>query len=346
LFLIAAANAPGTLWRHRHCRRQGGETIRALRFKPIRPILVGARRRVSRRDLAFLQMNAPQVAVVDGAPLACPACGQTTGHLLRFQVNGCRILQCKKCGLGRTEAAGFDPATYYTEDYFSGRHADGYADYLGAEPVLRREFARSVDFIRHYRTGGRLLELGCAYGFFLMEAARHFNVAGIELAEEAAEHCRRAGLNVVQGAADEANLAKVGHADVIVLFDVIEHLPDPRRTLALCHQHLNPGGVIVITTGDFGSAIARLAGVKWRLMTPPQHLWFFTQESFRRLAPALGLAVEHMDHPWKIVPASLIAFQLRRMLGLRAAGVATASRLGVPVNLFDAMRIVLRKVRP
>jgi SAM-dependent methyltransferase len=163
------------------------------------------------------------------------------------------------------------------------------------------------------------------------------------LAEEAADHCRRAGLNVMQGAADEANLAKIGHVDVIVLFDVIEHLPNPRRTLALCHQHLNPGGVIVITTGDFGSAIARVAGVKWRLMTPPQHLWFFTQASFHGLASMLGLAVEQIDHPWKIVPASLIAFQLRRMLGLRSAGAATASRLGVPVNLFDAMRIVLRK---
>jgi hypothetical protein len=39
----------------------------------------------------------------------------------------------------------------------------------------------------------------------------------------------------------------------------------------------------------------------------------------------------------------LIAFQLRRMLGLRRQGVATASRIGVPVNLFDAMRVVLRK---
>src|SRR5258707_9097348 len=45
------------------------------------------------------------------------------------------------------------------------------------------------------------------------------------------------------------------------------------------------------------------------------------------------------DHPWKIVPASLIAFQLRRMLGLRGLGVTTASRIGVPVNLFDAMRV-------
>jgi hypothetical protein len=61
------------------------------------------------------------------------------------------------------------------------------------------------------------------------------------------------------------------------------------------------------------------------------------------LAAGLGLAVEHLDHPWKIVPASLIVFQLRRMLGLRGESVTAASRIGVPVNLFDAMRIVLRK---
>ena len=68
----------------------------------------------------------------------------------------------------------------------------------------------------------------------------------------------------------------------------------------------------------------------------------FTQESVRRLATGLGLAVEHLDHPWKIVPASLIVFQLRRMLGLRGESVTAAKRIGVPVNLFDAMRIVLR----
>src|SRR5262249_59166182 len=105
-------------------------------------------------------------------------------------------------------------AAYYTKDYFSGRRADGYADYLGAGGVLRREFARSVDFIRHYRSGGKLLELGCAYGFFLKEAARYFDVAGIELAEEAAAHGRRVGLNALHGAADAANLQRIGQGDV------------------------------------------------------------------------------------------------------------------------------------
>ena len=111
----------------------------------------------------------------------------------------------------------------------------------------------------------------------------------------------------------------------------------------LCHRQLRPGGIVVLATGDFGSLAAKVAGVRWRLMTPPQHLWFVTRESMRRLARGIGFRVEHVDHPWKIVPASLIVFQLRRMLGMRSANATHASRLGIPVNLFDAMRVVMRK---
>jgi len=278
----------------------------------------------------------------DERALACPACGRATAQTHLYSKHGCDILRCRECGLGRSETSGFDPARYYTRDYFSGQHADGYGDYLGSEPVLRREFARTVEVIRRHRAGGRLLELGCAYGFFLQEAKPFFDVAGIEIAEDAAAHARAAGLNVITGIADEAKLAALGPMDVIVLLDVIEHLPHPRDTLALATRHLNPGGIIVITTGDFSSLYARLTGSHWRLMTPPQHLWFFTPESMRRMAGGLGLRVAALDHPGKVVPLSLILFQLRRMLGLTGSGAA-ASALGLPVNLFDAMRVILRK---
>lgn len=279
----------------------------------------------------------------DPLALACPACRTATAQRYLYGKNGCDILQCEPCGLGRAETSGFDPAAYYTRDYFSGQHADGYADYAGAEPVLRREFARTVDFIQGFVARGRLLELGCAYGFFLQEAERAgFAAAGIELAADAAAQARARGLNVTTGIADEVTLEKLGGLDVIVLLDVIEHLPDPHGTLALCERHLNPGGIIVLTTGDFGSLVARMTGASWRLMTPPQHLWFFTRESMRRLAHSLGLSLEVYDHPWKVVPLSLIVFQIRRMLGLKPAP-AGAGRIGLPVNLFDAMRVVLRK---
>ena len=78
-------------------------------------------------------------------------------------------------------------------------------------------------------------------------------------------------------------------------------------------------------------------------MTPPQHLWFFSKASMQAMAVSLGLEVEHLDHPWKVVPLSLIGFQLARMFGLRSKRIAISNRVGLPVNLFDVMRVVLRK---
>jgi SAM-dependent methyltransferase len=284
----------------------------------------------------------PRATPAREALLACPACGTRTAHRFLYAKNRCDIFQCAACGLGRAQAPAFDPAAYYTQGYFSGGHADGYADYLGAEPVLRREFARTVDFIRRFRRAGRLLEIGCAYGFFLEEAKRYFSVSGIELAEDAAAYCRRQGLAVETGTADDVEPG--GPFDVIVLLDVIEHLPDPHATMAVLARVLAPGGVIVLTTGDFASLAARALRSTWRLMTPPQHLWFFTASSMERLAAGAGLEIASFAHPWKIVPLSLVAYHLGRMAGVRIK--LPASRVGLPINLFDAMRVVLRKPAP
>ena len=292
------------------------------------------------KSSAALDQDAhPRAIAARATILACPACNARTSHRFLYLKNRCEIFQCATCGLGRAQAPAFDPAAYYTGGYFSGDHADGYADYRGAEPVLRREFARTVDFIRRYRRSGKLLEVGCAYGFFLQEAKRYFTVAGIELAADAAAHCRRQGLAVETGTAEA-----IGHSgpfDVIVLLDVIEHLPDPHAAMAALARALALDGVIVLTTGDFASLAARTLRSAWRLMTPPQHLWFFTPRSMERLAVSAGLEIAALDHPWKIVPLSLVAYQLGRLAGIRAK--LPASRVGLPINLFDAMRVVLRR---
>ena len=230
-------------------------------------------------------------------------------------------------GSGRARCDEFDPREYYSGDYFSGGRADGYVDYQGTEAVLRREFSYALEFIRrHHARAGVSSRSVALTAFSLRKPRASTRWLASKLPRQRLSSCRERGLHVVTGIADERNLSQLGMMDVIVMLDVIEHLPDPRATLALCHRYLNPGGIIVITTGDFGSLYARLAGAHWRLMTPPQHLWYFTPKSLRHMSRSLGLTLVACDHPWKLVPLSLIGFQASRMLGLRYPGRFAGSR--------------------
>jgi SAM-dependent methyltransferase len=251
------------------------------------------------------------------------------------------VVRCAACGLARTLLPdGFDPRSIYSRDYFEGGQADGYAGYAESEATLRAEARRTLARLRRFASGGRLVEVGCAYGFFLLEARGVFEVAGFDVSTEASRAARERGLDVVTGEPDEGALAARGPFDAAVLLDTLEHLADPAATLRLLGRHLRPGGALLLTTGDLGSPLARLTGRRWRLMTPPQHLWFFTRRSLGLLLDAAGLRVAEMRHPAKLVPAGLVLHQLRRALPVPKALDAAAGRLALPVNLFDAVRVI------
>jgi 2-polyprenyl-3-methyl-5-hydroxy-6-metoxy-1,4-benzoquinol methylase/Zn ribbon nucleic-acid-binding protein len=278
----------------------------------------------------------------------CPACGLDTAQVLLWEKNGSQVFRCAGCGLGAATTPNFDPTVWYTAQYFLSQTKGGYPDYRASETVLRAEFRRMVAFVRRLVPSGRLLEIGAAYGFFLIEAAAHYEVHGIEIAEAAAAFARRRGLDVRTGKPTRQSLAAIGAVDVIIMLDVIEHLEEPGEVLRLCGEYLRPGGAVILTTPDFASPLARLSGRHWRNMTPPFHLWYFTADSLARLGAAAGLAIAEVAHPWKQVPAALVLQLLGQSLGVGwpPSLLSKASRFGIPVNLFDAMSVVLRKPLP
>lgn len=278
---------------------------------------------------------------------SCLACGRPTEHDFLWEKSGSRVFRCRECGLGSATSGDFDPNVYYTADFFNGNTEGGYPDYIGSENVLRAEFRAVVDRLRQIIPSGTLLEIGAAYGFFLIEAKAHYRVHGVELAREAAQFARARGLDVRTGGLTRQILEQIGPIDIAVMLDVIEHMEHPKAALALCSEFLAPGGIVVLTTPDFASASARITGRSWRNMTPPQHLWYFTRDSLTRMAAAAGLEIHQVSHPWKRVPISLIVQLISRYTGVQLPrwSLTSLSKVGIPVNLFDTMRVILRKPR-
>lgn len=280
-----------------------------------------------------------------GLTRQCPVCDAAQAHRVVWRKWGYPILACNSCGLGCTDAENFNPQNYYTADYFTGGHRDGYGDYTGSNDVLKSEFRRVLNSLQGLGlSGGRILEIGSAYGYFL-EVAKDagFEATGLEICSDAVAACRDRDLDAHAGVVTPEFLLARGPFDAVVMLDVIEHLPQPAETMALLSDSLKPDGLFCATTGNWSSLLSTVTRSRWRLMTPPQHLYFYTRPTLACLAANHGLKTLEIKSPWKRVPLGLMAYQITRRLGLPLTLPGWMHNIGVPVNLFDAMRLIARK---
>jgi SAM-dependent methyltransferase len=147
--------------------------------------------------------------------------------------------------------------------------------------------------VRHLpaTSGGRLLDVGCGSGAFLVQMAKlGWRTAGIDPDPAAVASAREAGLKVTQGTlADLAPGEHAGAFDAITLSHVIEHLPDPSGDLRRIHTLLRPHGLVWIATPNLQSLGLRRFGRDWLGLDPPRHLVLFTRASLARLLRDAGL---------------------------------------------------------
>lgn len=223
---------------------------------------------------------------------ACDAEGPREG----FERDGFHIVECLKCGL---MYVGENPrdinfAALYDEHYYKGGHQGVFADYVGQAPARRALARRRLWTLRGTVPNGRLLDVGCAAGFFLVEAKGRYDVKGVEFSEFSSAFAReKYGLDVFTGTLEAAALP-ANSFDLITLWDVIEHVPDPCAVLTEVARVLSPTGRVVLTTGDIGSDYARAHGADWHLITPPWHMYFFSQATMGTLAKRAGLRIERV----------------------------------------------------
>lgn len=78
--------------------------------------------------------------------------------------------------------------------------------------------------------------------------------------------------------------------DVAVMFDVIEHLFDPRVVLEATRRALRPGGLFVVSTPNFDALSRRALGAAWAVLSPLEHLYYFTELTLTKMVEAAGFS--------------------------------------------------------
>ena len=233
----------------------------------------------------------------------------------------------------------------YQRNYFFGSE---YLNYLEDKPALQKNFKARTRALLKYSTGGKLFEIGCAYGFFLEFAQRHWKVEGCDISAAACEEARRQGYNVTCG--DFLHLPlKEEEYDAVALWDTIEHLARPDLYMQKASRLLKRGGIVCATTGDLGSTMARMRKHRWRLIHPPTHLYYFDRKSMERLMLKNGLEIIHFEHCGYSRSVQQILYSLMVLnheTEVRKKLYEIMKPLfgfSVYINLYDIMFVIARK---
>ncbi|MBN1135989.1 MAG: class I SAM-dependent methyltransferase [Anaerolineae bacterium] len=229
----------------------------------------------------------------------CNLCGSERTEVYREgrdrQLGGSerfRLVRCLQCGLiylnprpRRDEIGRYYPADYEPFTRLS-RHQGGRLARWSYRRYLDKRCARLPS------TPGRLLDVGCATGDFLARAREHgWQVQGVEPGQAAAQAARRQyGLDVFSGDLAEAHLPSASF-DAVTLWDVLEHLYDPRAELAEIHRILKSGGVLLIELPNVRSFDAALFGRYWIGLDMPRHLYLFPPSALDALLEQSGFAI-------------------------------------------------------
>jgi len=224
----------------------------------------------------------------------CDVCGNDS-FTPQAVLNGRPLVRCRTCGL---EYMNLRPspqrlAQVYAAEYFTApRTQSAKTSYEQDKPnVLRFARARLDTLEKRLPDKGRLLDVGCALGFYLEEAAsRGWQVTGMDISDYAIDFARsNLGItDVHKGTIETMDFAPQSF-DAIICSLVFEHFLDPRACLVKMASWLRPGGYLAIKVPHGNGLMRRYTPQDWFDTHPDNHFCDYTPETLGRLLLSEGL---------------------------------------------------------
>jgi ubiquinone/menaquinone biosynthesis C-methylase UbiE len=155
----------------------------------------------------------------------------------------------------------------------------------GVEPFLGRAFP----YIEH----GKLLDIGSGNGEFLLWARNHgsdISLTGIEISSGGIRSAHDLGVSLLLGTLEDQNFANSSF-DLVTMWNVLEHLPDPVNSLREVFRILSLGGYLTLIVPNIASHQFIRFGSNWWVLQIPQHLVFFSPKTIKRALEKVGFQV-------------------------------------------------------
>ena len=203
----------------------------------------------------------------------------------RFNNYNLPVYKCSNCLL-QTIFPKPNLETLYSKEYFTGESKFSYKDERSFEKYERIVWKARLKNIQKYKPKGKILEIGSSFGGFL-NCAKEFGyeVLGVEISDYASKHANNRNVNTICGNFLEVDLNQ--KFDIIILIEVIEHLPYPDKVFEKLSKHLNANGLLILQTANFDGlqAISEKENYHYYL---PGHFYYYSESNLRQILDKYG----------------------------------------------------------
>lgn len=251
--------------------------------------------------------------------MTCLLCASHGPSTYRHTKAGYEIRQCDRCGLVQLVPAPSSEtlhALYQDPAYFAGGGASGYSEYGSQEREYVRTFSEDVGRLARFVPAGRVLDVGCGYGFFLKCALdAGYDAYGIDVSPAAVTHASRLHPGRVSlGSLEDAPGLGPATFHAIFASHVVEHLLDPAAFLRAAALRLEPGGVVMLVTPNVKSLLSRVSGVRWVSFKIPEHVAYYDPGTISELLRRSGFEPRAIDSAYQHYALPYVAARVRELL--------------------------------
>jgi len=219
-------------------------------------------------------VNASGIIPRYNSDMKCLLCTSPLSRYLRK--NGYWIYRCPVCHLCETDLKkDYEKFVkeFYSEGYYEGDPTrSAYADYEHDKPLIVANMRKFLSFFNGDHTHRKLLDVGCAFGYFVeLALSQGYDAYGLDPSSFAVGKAKElvGKSRIIEGTIEHTTYPKASF-DVITLFDVFEHLQDPLADMKKLATVLKSDGVIIIATGDTKSLAAQVMKRRWTFFIPPR----------------------------------------------------------------------------